>query len=39
MVGMMAHKKSADLLVNVLVETGFEQISSCVIREREVVPC
>ena len=36
---MMAHQKLADLLANALVETGFERISSCVIRKREVVPC
>jgi hypothetical protein len=36
---MMAYQKSADLLANVLVETGFERISSCIFRKREVVSC
>jgi hypothetical protein len=39
MVGMMAHKKLVDLLVNISVETGFERISSCGIRKREARQC
>lgn len=39
MVGMMAHKKLVDLLVNISVETVFERISSCAIRKREARQC